>query len=79
MLRTDPYCHLCHSVGVISARIGNPNDWNGETGFNKLNELIYQIDGLIDAYPGLEKVRSSNCVYVAAVGVLPEISKDVSF
>uniref|UniRef100_A0A7E4WD33 adenylate cyclase n=1 Tax=Panagrellus redivivus TaxID=6233 RepID=A0A7E4WD33_PANRE len=75
--RTDPYCHLCHSVGVLTAQLGHPADWNGEIGLNRLNQLIYEVDRLIESYPGIEKVRNSQCFYTAAVGVLPEITRNI--
>jgi hypothetical protein len=75
--RTDPYIHLCYSVGVLSVKIGHPSDWAGETGINRLNQIIYQIDRLLETYLGLEKVRSSHCIYTAAVGVLPEITRNI--
>ena len=78
MNRTDPYCHLCHSVGVLSAQIGHPSEWTGEVGMNRLNQTVYQLDKLLESFPGIEKVRSSHCVYTAAVGVLPEITRNVS-
>lgn len=78
LYRTDLYCHMCHSVGILSIKIGQFADWNGETGLNRLNDLIHQIDRLLENYPGLEKVRNSNCIYTTAVGVLPEITRNVS-
>uniref|UniRef100_A0AC34QHI1 Adenylate cyclase n=1 Tax=Panagrolaimus sp. JU765 TaxID=591449 RepID=A0AC34QHI1_9BILA len=75
--RPDPYCHLCHSVGILSLQIGQPSDWQSDNGFNKLNRLIYQLDKLLENFPGIEKIRSSNCNYAAAVGVLPEITRNV--
>uniref|UniRef100_A0AC34FBQ6 Guanylate cyclase domain-containing protein n=1 Tax=Panagrolaimus sp. ES5 TaxID=591445 RepID=A0AC34FBQ6_9BILA len=73
----EPYCHLCLSVGVLSIKIGHPSDWNGETGINRLNQIIYQMDRTLETYLGLEKVRSTNCFYTAAVGVLPEITRNI--
>jgi hypothetical protein len=73
----EPYCHLCLSVGVLSLKIGHPSDWYGENGINRLNQIIYQIDRLLETYLGLEKVRSTHCVYTAAVGVLPEITRNI--
>jgi class 3 adenylate cyclase len=75
--RTDPYIHLCYSVGVLSIKIGHHSEWNGETGINRLNQIIYQIDRLLETYLGLEKVRSSHCIYTAVVGVLPEITRNI--
>ncbi|KAE9554247.1 hypothetical protein FO519_002546 [Halicephalobus sp. NKZ332] len=77
MNRTDPYCHLCHSVGVLSAQIGHPSEWKGEIGMNRLNQTVYQLDKLLESFPGIEKVRSSHCTYIAAVGVLPEITRNI--
>lgn len=77
--RTDPYCHLCHSVGVLTAQVGSPEEWNNESGLNRLNQTIFQLDNLLQSFPGIEKVRSSNCIYTAAVGVLPELTRNVSF
>uniref|UniRef100_A0A915CN09 adenylate cyclase n=1 Tax=Ditylenchus dipsaci TaxID=166011 RepID=A0A915CN09_9BILA len=77
-MRTEPYHHLCHTVGILSAKFGNGSDWQGEFGFDRLNRIIYEVDKLVEVYTGLEKVRSSHCIYTAAVGVLPEVSKNVN-
>lgn len=79
LMRTDPYCHLCHTVGVISAKFGNERDWQGEAGFNRLANLVYKLDRMAEGFKGVEKVRSAHCVYTAAVGVLPEVNVNVNF
>uniref|UniRef100_A0A914Z1K6 adenylate cyclase n=1 Tax=Panagrolaimus superbus TaxID=310955 RepID=A0A914Z1K6_9BILA len=73
----EPYCQLCLSVGVLSIKIGHPSDWKGEAGINRLNQIIYQTDRSLETYLGLEKVRSTNGYYTAAVGVLPEITRNI--
>ncbi|KAI6188562.1 hypothetical protein M3Y98_00368000 [Aphelenchoides besseyi] len=75
--RTDPYCHLCHSVGVITVRFGSSIDWQDPVALSRLQELLKEVDQLLMTYTGIEKVRSSHFTYTAAVGVLPEISKNV--
>ncbi|KAH7731831.1 Protein ACY-3 [Aphelenchoides avenae] len=78
LMRTDPYCHLCHTVGVISAKFGNERDWQGEAGFNRLANLVYKLDRMAEGFKGVEKVRSAHCVYTAAVGVLPEVNVNIN-
>ncbi|KAI6215428.1 hypothetical protein M3Y94_00384200 [Aphelenchoides besseyi] len=75
--RSDPYCHHCHSVGVITVRFGSSTDWQDPIALSRLQELLKEVDQLLMTYTGIEKVRSSHFTYTAAVGVLPEISKNV--
>ncbi|KAI6240019.1 hypothetical protein M3Y99_00485500 [Aphelenchoides fujianensis] len=75
--RTDPYCHHCHSVGVITARFGTPANWQDAAALSRLQELLKEIDQLAMNYTGIEKVRSSHSTYTAAVGVLPDVNKNV--
>lgn len=80
--RIEPYAHACASVGILFARFGELNGggggWQGVFGFDRLNRIIFEIDELIPLFHGVEKLRSSNCVYSAAVGILPETHINVS-
>lgn len=75
--RTDPYCHM-GSVGVLTAKFGNSNDWLDDAALTRLQELLKEIDQLAMTHIGIEKVRSSHSTYTCAVGVLPDVNKNVS-
>ncbi|KAL7075514.1 hypothetical protein ACQ4LE_005346, partial [Meloidogyne hapla] len=78
--RSEPFSHLCPSVGILCAKIGRPGDWVGEFGFDRLNRLVCEIDqrlGQLSECSRLEKVRTSHCFYTAACGILPELAKNV--
>ncbi|KAK0417048.1 hypothetical protein QR680_012806 [Steinernema hermaphroditum] len=80
--KSDPYAHLCHSVGVVNIGISRqkaPEDAQitADGAFDRFNAVVVQLDSLLARYPGIEKVRSWNGHYTAAVGVLPELSKNV--
>ena len=79
-MRNDPYGHYCQSVGVLVAKLGRIDDWKGEFGFDRLNRIVYEIDQLLcePDFKSVEKIRTSHCVYTAAVGVLPEVAENVS-
>ena len=74
--RSDPYCHSS-TVGVLTARFGTTNDWTDDAALTRLQELLKEIDQLAMTHIGLEKVRSSHSTYTAAVGVLPDVNKNV--
>lgn len=80
LVRNDLYQHLCQSVGVLSAKFGQSSDWQSECDFDRLNRIVFEVDQLVDKFIGVEKVRSSHCIYTCAVGILPEIvGKNVGF
>lgn len=63
--RTDPYSHL-GTVGVLTARFGNSDDWLDDAALSRMQELLKEIDQLAMTHIGLEKVRSSHSTYTAA-------------
>uniref|UniRef100_A0A1I8AS51 adenylate cyclase n=1 Tax=Steinernema glaseri TaxID=37863 RepID=A0A1I8AS51_9BILA len=80
--KADPYSHLSHSVGVVSIRIQpkkSPGDaqLSADGVFDRLNAVVVALDALLARYPGIEKLCSWNGHYSAAVGVLPEVAKNV--
>ncbi|CAD5215976.1 unnamed protein product [Bursaphelenchus okinawaensis] len=75
--RTDTYCHLCQSVGILTVKFGDSVDWHGIIGLQRLQELVRELDLLVESFTGLEKVRSSGSLYTVAVGVLPEAQNNV--
>ncbi|CAD5221945.1 unnamed protein product [Bursaphelenchus xylophilus] len=75
--RTDPYCHLCQSVGILTVKFGEDSDWHGILGLQRLQELIRELDLLVESFTGLEKVRNNGSLYIVAVGVLPEAQNNV--
>jgi hypothetical protein len=79
-VRSDPYAHLCPSVGVLCARFGHSGDWVGEFGFDRLNRIACEIDQRIGqlSEKRVEKVRTGHCYYTMACGILPEMAKNVS-
>ncbi|KAL3091318.1 hypothetical protein niasHS_007111 [Heterodera schachtii] len=77
--RTEPFVHLCPSVGVLCARLGQAGDWVGEFGFDRLNRIVCDMDQRLAQLSEhrLEKVRSAHSVYVVACGILPELARNV--
>uniref|UniRef100_A0A183BNY1 Myosin motor domain-containing protein n=1 Tax=Globodera pallida TaxID=36090 RepID=A0A183BNY1_GLOPA len=77
--RTEPFVHLCPSVGILCARLGRAGDWVGEFGFDRLNRIVCDLDGRLAQLSEhrLEKVRSAHSTYVVACGILPELARNV--
>ena len=55
-LRSDPYSHLCHSVGVVTIRFDIAGGWQGEFGFDRLNRIVFEVDQMVERFIGVEKV-----------------------
>lgn len=71
LAQNDLNQNLFQNVGVLSAKFGQSSDWQTEYDFDRLNRIIFEIDQL--KFIGVEKVRSTHCIYTCAVGILPEI------
>lgn len=79
--RIEPYAHTCAAVGILSARFSDKeiSAWQGAFGFDRLNRIIFEVDEFVSQFHGVEKLRSSNCIYTAAVGILPETHFNVGY
>uniref|UniRef100_A0A158R3X7 adenylate cyclase n=1 Tax=Syphacia muris TaxID=451379 RepID=A0A158R3X7_9BILA len=75
-LKPDLYHHLSHSVGIAYINISMEND-DGEAAINNLKNIVAVFDQILLQHEGVEKILNTNRTYIAAVGVLPEISKNV--
>ncbi|VDK89321.1 unnamed protein product [Onchocerca ochengi] len=74
--KSDPYHHICHSVGIAHINILSDDD-DGEAAVRNLKNLICIFDQIVMQHRGIEKIRGCQKNYIVAVGVIPEFCKNV--
>lgn len=74
--KSDLHHHICHSVGVAYIKVVLESE-DGEEAINNLKNVISVFDQILLQHRGIEKIISCNKIYIVAVGVIPEASKNV--
>ncbi|VDM97681.1 unnamed protein product [Thelazia callipaeda] len=74
--KSELYHHLCHSVGIAHINI-ICEDEDGEAAVRNLKNLVCVFDQIVMQHRGIEKIRACQKNYIVAVGLIPEICKNV--
>ncbi|CAI2347971.1 unnamed protein product [Caenorhabditis sp. 36 PRJEB53466] len=73
----DVWHHSHQSVGIAYLAVSG-FDLEGEAGISGLNYVFSHFDQTIANFKGVEKVKSANRFYIAAVGLLPDAAQNVN-
>ncbi|VDK48229.1 unnamed protein product [Anisakis simplex] len=68
--KSELHHHLCHSVGVAFINVINAS-------LCQERKDVYDCFQILLQHHGIEKIKSCSKMYIAAVGILPETSKNV--